>query len=262
MGATLSFLGTGSALTCAERNNTSLYFDLWGDGILVDCPGSAGHKIQKLGYKPSDVKAIILTHEHLDHVSGLPSLLHELWLAKIPKGVPLKLFANNATMRVVRYLLNPRYFHFCKELDFELIEIPTNSTASHALIETETYKIYTAPVCHEVPAIGVRVSIRGEKDTTVVYTGDTTLCDQLVVFSRDADYLIAEAGAGTSAKSLPGHMNGKDAGKLAKLAGARTLILVHVPGGEDENVLKDMAKAHFRGVILIPNDLDTIELVA
>ena len=41
------------------------------------------------------VDAVILTHEHIDHVYGLPSLLHQMWIAGrrkaldiyVPKGL-------------------------------------------------------------------------------------------------------------------------------------------------------------------------------
>jgi glyoxylase-like metal-dependent hydrolase (beta-lactamase superfamily II) len=37
---------------------------------------AAVHRIQKLGYQPEDVKHILLTHMHFDHISGLPDFPH------------------------------------------------------------------------------------------------------------------------------------------------------------------------------------------
>ena len=36
---------------------------------------TAFHQVQRLGYKPEDVKHIIQTHLHLDHAGGLPDFL-------------------------------------------------------------------------------------------------------------------------------------------------------------------------------------------
>ena len=41
-----------------------------------DVNEAAVHQIQKLGYKPEDIKHIILTHMHFDHCGGLPDFPH------------------------------------------------------------------------------------------------------------------------------------------------------------------------------------------
>ena len=41
-----------------------------------DLNEAAFHKVQKLGYKPEDIKHIILTHMHFDHCGGLPDFPH------------------------------------------------------------------------------------------------------------------------------------------------------------------------------------------
>ena len=41
-----------------------------------DVNETAYHQIQRLGFKPEDVKHIIQTHLHLDHAGGLPDFPH------------------------------------------------------------------------------------------------------------------------------------------------------------------------------------------
>jgi glyoxylase-like metal-dependent hydrolase (beta-lactamase superfamily II) len=41
-----------------------------------DVRATAFHQVQRLGYKPADVKHIIQTHLHLDHAGGLPDFPH------------------------------------------------------------------------------------------------------------------------------------------------------------------------------------------
>lgn len=56
-----------SAMTRLFRIITELPFD----------PNEAAiHRIRKLGYNPEDVKHILLTHMHFDHISGLPDFPH------------------------------------------------------------------------------------------------------------------------------------------------------------------------------------------
>ena len=74
----LFVLGSGTALPSAERDNTSLAVDtpegLW----LIDCGGSVYHKLLHLGLDPLRLQGVFLTHNHLDHVYGLPALLFHL----------------------------------------------------------------------------------------------------------------------------------------------------------------------------------------
>ena len=72
------FIGTGSAVPTARRDNTALYVENNSGGLLIDCPGSPLSKLTGLGINPADLKSVFLTHMHTDHVYGLPSLIHSL----------------------------------------------------------------------------------------------------------------------------------------------------------------------------------------
>jgi glyoxylase-like metal-dependent hydrolase (beta-lactamase superfamily II) len=56
---------------------------------MLGCPReldeTAYHQVQRLGYRPEEVKHIIMTHLHLDHAGGLPDFPHaeiHLWEAE------------------------------------------------------------------------------------------------------------------------------------------------------------------------------------
>ena len=78
--ADLYFLGTGGSIATEDRDNTSLLLDTENRLILIDCPGSVIQKIRKLGFDPRQIKTILVTHVHPDHIYGLPSLVHSLML--------------------------------------------------------------------------------------------------------------------------------------------------------------------------------------
>ena len=66
-------LGSGS------RGNGTLV-DVGGELILVDCGFTlkqAEQRMQRLGVRPGDLSAILVTHEHSDHVSGVAALAHK-----------------------------------------------------------------------------------------------------------------------------------------------------------------------------------------
>ena len=68
------FLGTNGSMQ-GDEGNTSLLFKGSRGTVLVDASCGLGRAVA------ADVDAVVLTHEHIDHVYGLPSLIHQLWLS-------------------------------------------------------------------------------------------------------------------------------------------------------------------------------------
>ena len=71
-------LGCGSGHPTAARDTSSLLIGAPDGWTLVDCPGSVVHKLARLGVAPAELRRVILTHNHVDHVYGLPHLIQAL----------------------------------------------------------------------------------------------------------------------------------------------------------------------------------------
>ena len=71
----VSFLGINGSLVDRDGGNTSLLFRSPDLKILVDVSGNIAEAVD------ADIDSVIITHEHIDHVYGLVSLLHQLWLS-------------------------------------------------------------------------------------------------------------------------------------------------------------------------------------
>ncbi|QSO51553.1 MBL fold metallo-hydrolase [Alicyclobacillus curvatus] len=70
---------SGSTLTHSWDANA--YFVAGDEPVLIDCGSTVGYpklkeNLSKIGYQPKDIKKVIATHGHWDHVSGF-SLLRE-----------------------------------------------------------------------------------------------------------------------------------------------------------------------------------------
>ncbi|MCX6887306.1 MAG: MBL fold metallo-hydrolase [Verrucomicrobia bacterium] len=86
----LTILGSGSSGNCA-------YLETDGARILIDAGFSLGQirtRLQTIGRVPENLDAVIVTHEHSDHVAGLPLLGTKL-------NIPI--YCNRPTKEAVEY---------------------------------------------------------------------------------------------------------------------------------------------------------------
>src|SRR5581483_7250145 len=107
--AQVTFLGTGSALSGPERENTFMLVQGKETNLLIDCAGGPTQRLAAIGISPAAVDHIILTHNHPDHIYGLPLLLLNSWMAG--RRTPIHLYGLQATMRSARALLRALDMH-------------------------------------------------------------------------------------------------------------------------------------------------------
>ena len=104
----VSPLGSGSA-------GNAYYFESDGTSILVDCgfgPRETARRLEQIGRELGALQAIVLTHEHYDHIRGADAIARKLQIPIYlsrgtlnasnidPTGTPTILFDNNSTFRV------------------------------------------------------------------------------------------------------------------------------------------------------------------
>lgn len=238
------FLGTSAAVSTLHRDNTSLLIE----DVLVDCPGNVFGKMLKAGYDPMKLKAIIITHRHIDHSYGLPSLLEMLRLSG--KKDPLKIYIGEDFLPEMKQILRT-YELIREDFPFELVPVRPDN-----LLFEEPFGVRSFSVKHSVPNFGLKITF---SNVSIVYTSDTEPCEEVVRQARNVDVLIHEATCSeTITGKKEGHTCVEDAARVAKEAGAKTLCLVHMGPELEEHLceLKKRVEEIFPGKIVIPNDLD------
>ncbi|WP_295627326.1 MBL fold metallo-hydrolase [uncultured Corynebacterium sp.] len=121
------------------------------------------------------------------------------------------------------------------------------------IVEREPFEvaglsIEAFPMVHPIEAWGFRVT---GPDWTLAYTGDTGWTDEVVELARDADVFICEATwCGDGADKPEGmHMSGAEAGRAARLAGAKKLVITHIPPYGDPEAALAAARAEYDGPV-------------
>lgn len=111
---------------------------------------------------------------------------------------------------------------------------------------------------HVIDSYAVKLKKNGK---TLVYTGDTAWTDKLIDFAKNADLLICETSLFNGMKGkVEGHLTAGEAGKLAKIANVKKLLLTHFPHFGIYELLKKQASQHFQGEIILAEENLNIKL--
>ena len=244
-------LGCGSGYPTAERDTSSLLIGAPDGWTLVDCPGSVVHKLARLGVAPTDLRRVILTHNHVDHVYGFPHLIHALAIAgghdHIEVAAPRQTLGTVAAMVEVHGLEDDRY------PQVEGIEIALEEGAE--ISKEAGTRIRVTPAAHGRDTVAVRFDT-GE--ASVCHSSDTTPSVAVVRLARGADMLFhdcagphrLQGGFSTS------HSSAREAAEAAADAGVGALVLMHL-GALEGAVLEECvreAESGFSGVVILPHD--------
>ncbi|HIE23403.1 MAG TPA: MBL fold metallo-hydrolase [Candidatus Korarchaeota archaeon] len=198
--------------------------------LLLDC-GSGVLRDLLSHYRDSDgfmrIMAVLISHEHFDHVGGLYPLLD--FMHMIGRDKPLTILAPRPSIvvkRIIDALLTFRKSSLTYEI--ELKEVSGGDKMSIVPFEVKAFKVVhrgstkTEPVGPLIPAVGYSIIYRGVK---LVYSGDTGLCESLEQEVIEADLAILEATWKDSKGYEEIHLSERDAIELGKKA--REFILIH-----------------------------------
>lgn len=239
--ATLHLLGTGAALSDPTRTTTMLAFcEDHTSCVLVDCGGDVVHRLLAAGIDPGAIDALILTHEHADHVSGFPLFMEKIWLAK--RSRPLSVCGPRSALDQARRIFEAFDTSGWQGLpEIRWAEVPLREGAR--VWENECWRITASPGKHSVPVIGIRVE--NVRDGGIaVYSSDTERSDVIARLADAADILVHEATG-----DFKGHTSVQDAAHVATQAGVGRLVLVHLPPEIDPSDLAE-AQASFKALEL------------
>jgi len=258
----VTLLGTGGMMPLPGRFLTSLYVRTNGRTVLIDCGEGTQTAIRTASLRFKCIDAILLTHFHADHVSGLPGLF--LTIGNEGRTDPIHLYGPSGLTRVISAFLT-----IIGELPYDLIfhELPHEG----ARFEAANLSVNAVPADHGMPCLfyqlslsrpgkfdperarknGVPLSLWGQlqkgeavggfspcdvlgparRGLSLLYATDTRPVDKIIQLGKDADLMILEGMFGEEEKHARAvethHMTMQEAANLAKSANAKELWLTH-----------------------------------
>jgi ribonuclease BN (tRNA processing enzyme) len=277
----LILLGTnGGPRVTAGRANAANVVVVNERPYLVDCGYGVTRQLIAAGVSPQHVRTILITHHHSDHILELGPLLYNMWVCGLREpvdvwGPPGLKEIIDGFFQSMRYDIDIRVENDGR-VDLRRLVQVREFHAPGIVFETDGLKVSAANVNH--PPLTHAYAYRFDAyDRSIVLSGDTAPCPEIVSLARDADVLLHEVmhldgidrliarvpNAPKLREALLGmHTTTQAVGKVAANAGVKTLVLNHFVPGDDLAVTYEMWRADpsndFEGLVVIGHDLQTI----
>ncbi|MEU7779982.1 MBL fold metallo-hydrolase [Micromonospora parva] len=201
-----------------------------------------------LGHWPDGVlDAVVVTHEHPDHCVDLHGLFRMRFYGQ-PGGPQLPLFCPPGVL--------DRLSGLEPDVDlqavFDLHPLPGGYRVG-------PFDLTGLSLPHFVPNAGVRIAADG---IVLAYSGDTGPTPALAELGHDADLFIVEATDRDGETSRPTRnlLTSTEAGRWARRAGARRLMLTHFWPGNDREVAVAAAQVEFGSAVMAAEEGLTLML--
>jgi ribonuclease BN (tRNA processing enzyme) len=215
-----------------------------GSGTLV--------KMLRAGVTYKEVDAALYSHIHPDHAADLVPLLFACKYHDDPRTKDLSIFGGHGFRG---------YFEGLRSVYGNWIEPETFRIHIQEVLDDDVeiggLQIATLPLEHAPESVGYRVT--SPTGRTVVYSGDTDYCRNIVELARESDLLLLECSFPEGQK-VKGHLTPALAGRIAREAGCTRLALTHFYPPCDQSDIRGDCQDVFPGEVLLAEDMMRIRI--
>jgi ribonuclease BN (tRNA processing enzyme) len=274
----LILLGTGGGPRPRKANSAPAQVIVINDAVyVIDCGDGVARQLVSAGIRLSQLRHILLTHQHSDHNADYGNLILLAWTAGLKTRIDC--WGPPPLQRMTKLFMEMNAYDIRTRIEDEgrvplqpLVHVH-ELAKSGVVFQDENVRVRAALVDHPpvVPAFGYRFDAG---DRSFVISGDTKPSENLIALARGADVLVHEAlypaGVDRLVAGVPNasslrqsilshHTSAEDAGRVAQAAGVKTLVLSHLVPPDDPTITDQMwidaARRHYAGNIIVGKDL-------
>lgn len=254
-------LGSGSALPDPERGNPSQAVIVDDEILVFDCGERTTVNLAKANLNPMRVKHLFISHLHWDHIVDFGYLVISTW--NCGRRHKLKVFGPKGTRSMAEasvYGVHKADVDFVRAYIAALPAHITNKPMSDPgveardidvgfSLETDSWRVVAGHVDHHqrvgMPSVGYRVE---SKYGVVAISGDSAPSEGMIELAKGADILIHEAAfleEIIEARQMWSHSGPAGAGRVAREAGVKKLVLTHLGPYTSTDAAIEMASMYY-----------------
>lgn len=275
-----TFLGSGAPPVSLRRAGPAHLVEAGGIKVLIDCGSGVSQRLVAAGHAGAQIDALIVTHEHSDHLVDFYQLVISSWHQG--RNRPWRVIAPAPALANMR----GQYEAFAREralriafekrpdasgLDVVFEELREGPVPGLQELAIEAFLVDHKPV---EPAFGLSVSAKGSR---IVFSGDTRLTPSLEQAAEGCDLLVCEVfidsqmpivagvrSAETVASVQSYHITPAVVAGLARRADVKALALTHLvpPGADTAALFAEVRAGGYAGPLVVGEDLMRLELPA
>ena len=273
----LVLLGTkgGPAIRKGGPSPTAHLLVIAGHPYVIDCGLGVTRGLVEAGLALPELRSIIVTHLHSDHVLELGPLIHTAWTAGLKDKVVVHGPAGTRAvwqgfLASLAYDIQTRVADEGRPDLSAMVEVL--EYADGAVLSDERVRVSALRVPH--PPVTDCFALRFDHSRgAVVFSADTTYFPPLAAFARGADILVHEAiyepgvdrlvarvgnGARLKQHLMGSHTVAEDVGRIASAAGIGLLVLNHLVPADDPLVTEQhwvaAIRTHYAGPLVVGRD--------
>ncbi|WP_446040432.1 ribonuclease Z [Streptomyces sp. SID1121] len=292
----LVVLGTASQVPTRHRNHNGYLLRWDGEGLLFDPGEGTQRQMLRAGVAAHDINRLCVTHFHGDHALGLAGVIQRINLDRVPHPVTAHYPASGQNFferlryatayretvrlteapvtgdgvlaRTAAYTLEARLLsHPVESYGYRLTEpdgrrMLPERLAAHGIAGPDVGRLAREGVLGGVTLDEVSEIRTGQRFAFVM---DTRLCDGVHTLAEGCDMLVIESTFLDEDETLAtdhGHLTAGQAGRVARDAGVRHLVLTHFSQryGDPEAFERQARAAGFTGEVTVAADLVRVPL--
>lgn len=247
-------LGTGTGIPDPKtpRGYAGLYVKAGREHLLLDAGPNTLKQLMRIGVTFLNLDRLFLTHFHPDHCLDLVSILFAMRIPQPVRTKPFTVYGPRGLKRLYQQL-NTAFQRWIEPRTYRL----TLKEIGETTLRLPGYTIRSKRMNHaEKRALGYRLEAQGK---SIVYSGDTDVCEEIVSLGRHADLLVLECSMPDERK-VEGHLTPSECGRIAAAAGCRHLVLTHFYPIVDLAVARRAVRRHYPGRLTLARDLLSLSL--
>jgi len=241
-------IGSGTGVPSLKRGSPGTVIRTGDSIMLLDSGSGTLRRLLEVDIDFREIDYLLYSHFHPDHTSDLVPFLFASQYGSERKRVKELSIIGPVGIAEFYRSLKTAYGKWIVPQSFslDLVEI------DHDRMSFADFDLQGFPLVHSDHSVGFR--LRSKEGKVVAYSGDTDYCANLIELAKGVDLLILECSLPDDRK-VDGHLTPSLAGRVAREAECRRIILTHFYPPCDDYDITGIVKEQYSGEVILAEDL-------